>query len=347
MNYNCGRSFGVRQGAKQPGTSNWLKRVSVAGVILLFPIFPLTISSVVAQQAAGPTAPRTSDELPGIPKTKVLKTDTEMTMVNVSVTDPIGRLVTGLEQENFRVFENGSEQEIVHFSSEDTPVSIGVIFDMSGSMSDKIEKSRVAAMQFFRTANPQDEFLLVDFNDRAQLVSPFTASVDDLQTRLLYTSARGLTALFDGVYLGLSQMKAAHNTKKALLIISDGGDNHSRYTESEVRKFVQEANVQIYSIGLFEADGGPTPEERNGPSLLYDLSDMTGGRAFTVRNLGELPDIATKISMELRNQYVIGYHPSERTHDGKWRKIKVKLRPPKGLPPLTVEAKNGYFAPNF
>jgi Ca-activated chloride channel family protein len=315
---------------------------------LLLPAFLsgiLFLSSAQAQtSSAGPAAP-TSDA-PSSGNSKVLKTETELTLVNVSVTDPIGRLVTGLEQDNFRVFENGAEQEIVRFSTEDTPVSIGVIFDMSGSMSDKIDKSRMAAVQFFRTANPQDEFLLVDFNDRAQLVSQFTGSVDELQNRLMYTSAHGLTALFDGVYLGLSQMRGAHNTKKALLIISDGGDNHSRYTESEIRRFVQEANVQIYAIGLFEPDGGPTPEERNGPSVLYDMTDMTGGRSFTVRNLSELPDIATKISMELRNQYVIGYRPSDRSHDGKWRKIKIKLRPPKGLPPLNVDAKTGYFAPN-
>ena len=268
-----------------------------------------------------------------------------MTLVGASVTDPLGRLVTGLERENFRVFEDGVEQEVVQFTSEDVPVSIGVIFDMSGSMTDKIDKSRQAAVQFFRTANPQDEFFLVNFNDRAQLISPFTASVDDLQNRLMYTAAHGLTALYDGVYLGLSQMRGAHNTKKALLILSDGGDNHSRYTDGEIRKFVREADVQIYAIGLFEPGGGPTPEERAGPSLLEDLTEMTGGRVFAVQNLNELPDIATKISMELRNQYVLGYRPSDRAHDGKWRKIKVKLNPPKGLPPLNVSAKSGYFAP--
>ena len=300
-------------------------------------------SAARAQEAPGPAAPVPSESQKT--NSNVLKTETEMTLVNVTVTDPLGRLVTGLEQENFRVYENGSEQEIIRFASEDVPVSIGVIFDMSGSMTDKIDKSRLAAVQFFRTANPQDEFFLINFNDRAQLVSPFTASVEELQNRLMYTAAHGLTALYDGVYLGLSQMKGAHNTKKALLIISDGGDNHSRYSETDVRKFVQEANVQIYAIGLFEPDGGPTPEERNGPALLYSMTDMTGGRAFTVQNLNELPDIATKISMELRNQYVVGYKPSDRTHDGKWRKIKVKLRPPKGLPPLTVDAKTGYFAP--
>jgi Ca-activated chloride channel homolog len=298
-----------------------------------------------AQDAgAGPVAP-----LPAAPqknqKSKPLKTETDLTLVGATVTDPLGRLVTGLEQSDFRAFEDGVEQEIVHFASEDVPVSIGVIFDMSGSMSNKIDKSRNAAVQFFRTANPQDEFFLVDFNDRAQLVSPFTASVDDLQNRMLYTSAHGMTALFDGVYLGLSQMRGAHNTKKALLIISDGGDNHSRYTETEIRKFVREADVQIYVIGNFDTDGGRTTEERNGPSLLEDMTEMTGGRLFIVQRLEELPDIATKISMELRNQYVLGYRPSNAAHDGKWRKVKVKLRPLKGMPPLTVYAKTGYLAP--
>ncbi len=300
-----------------------------------------------AQEAPpGPAVPPPSDsDSFKIQKGKPIRTETQITLVGASVTDPLGRLVTGLQQENFRVFEDGVEQEIVRFSSEDVPVSIGVIFDMSGSMADKIDKSRQAAVQFFRTANPADEFFLVNFNDRAQLISPFTESVDDLQDRLMYTGAHGLTALFDGVYLGLSQMRGAHNTKKALLILSDGGDNHSRYSETEVRKFVREADVQIYAIGLFEPDGGPTPEEREGPSLLGDLTMMTGGRTFVVKNVNELPDIATKISMELRNQYVLGYRPSQRAHDGKWRKIKVRLNPPKGLPPLTVSAKSGYFAP--
>jgi Ca-activated chloride channel family protein len=304
----------------------------------------LAAPSHAQETPAGPAVPPPTDSFK-IQKGQPIRTETQITLVGASVTDPLGRLVTGLQQENFRVFEDGVEQEIVRFSSEDVPVSIGVIFDMSGSMADKIDKSRQAAVQFFRTANPQDEFFLVDFNDRAQLISAFTGSVDDLQDRLMYTGAHGLTALFDGVYLGLSQMRGAHNTKKALLILSDGGDNHSRYSETEVRKFVREADVQIYAIGLFEPDGGPTPEEREGPGLLGDMTMMTGGRTFVVKNVNQLPDIATKISMELRNQYVLGYRPSHQVHDGKWRKIKVRLNPPKGLPPLEVSAKSGYFAP--
>jgi Ca-activated chloride channel family protein len=304
--------------------------------------FPAAYSRA-QQSPPGPETPPPSDSFK-IQKGQPIRTETQITLVGASVTDPLGRLVTGLQQQHFRVFEDGVEQEIVRFSSQDVPVSIGVIFDMSGSMADKIDKSRQAAVQFFRTANPADEFFLVDFNDRAQLISPFTESVDDLQERLMYTGAHGMTALFDGVYLGLSQMRGAHNTKKALLILSDGGDNHSRYSETEVRKFVREADVQIYAIGLFEAEA-PTPEEKAGPGLLNDITMMTGGRAFAVQNVNQLPDIATKISMELRNQYVLGYIPSHRTHDGKWRKIKVRLNPPKGLPPLSVSAKSGYFAP--
>ena len=330
--------------AVQPAR-NWGPAVGCAliGFALASSVFS---SKSLAQQEPqpGPAAPPPSDSFK-LKQGQPIRTETQITLVGASVTDPLGRLVTGLQQENFRVFEDGVEQEVVRFSSEDVPVSIGVIFDMSGSMSDKIDKSRDAAVQFFRTANPADEFFLVDFNDRAQLISPFTASVDDLQDRLMYTGAHGLTALYDGVYLGLSQMRGAHNTKKALLILSDGGDNHSRYSETEVRKFVREADVQIYAIGLFDPDGGPTPEEREGPGLLGDLTMMTGGRMYAVKNVNQLPDIATKISMELRNQYVLGYRPSQRAHDGKWRKIKVRLNPPKGMPPLTVSAKSGYFAP--
>ncbi len=279
--------------------------------------------------------------------TPVIKVGVNVVLVNATVTDPYNRLVTGLEKENFQVFEDGVEQEVAYYSSEDVPVSIGVIFDMSGSMSDKVNKARQSAVQFFKTANPQDEFFLVSFNERAELTSRFTSSVEDLQSRMMYTSARGRTALLDAVYLGLSQMKGAHNAKKALLIISDGGDNHSRYNVTDVRNFVKEADVQIYSMGLFEGFGNAgTPEERDGPALLEELCDLTGGRMFRVEGLDNLPDVATKIGMELRNQYILGYKPSNKTADGRWRKIKVKVHPPRGLPPLNVFARTGYFGPD-
>lgn len=277
-----------------------------------------------------------------------LHVDVEMALVNVTVTDPYNRLVTGLDPDNFRVFEDNIEQEVVTFSAEDVPISIGVIFDFSGSMSNKVGKAREAALQFFKTANPQDEFFLVSFNERAELTSAFTSSVEDLQSRLMLTAPKGRTALLDAIYLGLSEMRGAHNAKRALLILSDGGDNHSRYNESDIKRLVREADTQLYAIGIFDPLGSRnrTPEELKGPSLLSEITEMTGGRVFAVERLEDLPDIATKIGMELRNQYVLGYRPSNKAHDARWRKIKIKLRAPRGLPPLTVYAKTGYYAPS-
>jgi Ca-activated chloride channel homolog len=277
-----------------------------------------------------------------------LHVDVDLALVNVTVTDPYYRLVTGLESDNFRIFEDNVEQEVVHFSSEDVPISIGVIFDTSGSMSNKIDKSRQAAIQFFKTANPQDEFFMVSFNERAELVSTFTNSIEDLQARMMYMGAKGRTALLDAIYLGLSQMRGAQHGKRALLIISDGGDNHSRYSESDVKRLVKESDCQLYAIGIFDPIGyrNRTPEELNGPSLLSEITEISGGRVFAVENLNQLPDIAAKIGMELRNQYVLGYQPSNKAHDSRWRKIKIKLRAPKGLPPLNVYAKTGYYAPS-
>ena len=278
---------------------------------------------------------------------QVLHVDVELALVNVIVTDPYNRLVTGLDSDNFRVFEDNVEQEITTFSSEDVPISIGVIFDCSGSMNNKLGKAREAAVEFFKTANPEDEFFLVSFNERAELTSSFTNSIENLQSRLLLTSSKGRTALLDAIYLGLSQMRGAHNGKRALLILSDGGDNHSRYQESDIKRLVKEANTQLYAIGIFDPleYRSRTFEELNGPSLLSEITEMTGGRVFAAGNLNELPDIATKIGLELRNQYVLGYRPSNKTHDGRWRKIKIKLRAPRGLPQLSVYSKTGYYAP--
>src|SRR6202041_2115741 len=181
-----------------------------------------------------------------------LKFDVDLALVNATVTDPFNRLVTGLDPDNFRIFEDNIEQEVVSFSAEDVPISIGVIFDFSGSMANKAAKAREAAIQFFKTANPQDEFFLVSFNERAELTSSFTNSVEDLQSRLMLTAPKGRTALLDAIYLGLSQMRGARNAKRALLILSDGGDNHSRYSESDIKRLVKEADTQLYAIGIFE-----------------------------------------------------------------------------------------------
>ena len=337
-------------------------RVLTGQVSLRVVVCLLLLSLPVLAIAQDPTNEPASEKIPPPPKLvdtshdtpavkivpgKVIRTDVDLALVNVTVTDPYNRLVTGLEQDNFRVAEDGVEQEIVSFSSEDVPISIGVIFDFSGSMSNKVDKAREAALQFFKTANPQDEFFLVSFNERAELTSTFTNSVEDLQSRMMLTAPKGRTALLDAIYLGLSQMRGAHNAKRALLILSDGGDNHSRYNENDIKRLVKEADTQLYAIGLFDPLGyrNRTMEELNGPSLLADITELTGGRVFAVEHLNDLPDIASKIGMELRNQYVLGYRPSNHAHDARWRKIKVKLRAPKGLPPLTVYSKTGYYAP--
>jgi Ca-activated chloride channel family protein len=274
----------------------------------------------------------------------VIRMNVDMVLVPITVTDPMNRLVTGLEQEDFQVFENGGQQKITTFASEDAPVSIGIIFDLSGSMTSKLIRARESILQFIKTANPQDEFFVVGFNDRPELIEDFTSTVEDIQARLATVRSGHRTALLDAIYFGLVKMREARHERKALLVVSDGGDNRSRYTEGELRAQVREADVEIYSIGIFDPYA-PTPEERTGPQLLDDLSEETGGRLFRVDDLAEMGDIAEKISTELRNQYVIGYRPKDLTRDGKWRKVKVKVNPPPGLPPLTIHARTGYYAP--
>ena len=273
-----------------------------------------------------------------------LKVDVDLVLVPVTITDPMNRLVTGLDKENFELFEGNSKEEIKTFSSEDAPVSLGVIFDSSGSMASKMDRAKDAVLEFFKTANPQDEFFMITFSDEPELVSDFTSSVDDIQSKLVFAVPQKRTALLDAIYMGITKMRQAKYAKKALLIISDGGDNHSRYTEGEIKSMVKEADVMIYAIGIYDRYF-PTEEERLGPALLGEITELTGGRAFTVENPNDLADVATKIGVELRNQYVLGYRPSKIVKDGKWRKIKVKLLPPKGLPPLRVYARTGYYAP--
>jgi Ca-activated chloride channel family protein len=273
-----------------------------------------------------------------------IRVDTNLVLVPLTVTDPLDRLVTGLDKENFFIYENNRPENIKSFSSEDAPVSIGIIFDLSGSMSNKVIRARDSILQFMKTANPQDEFFVIGFNDRPELIEDFTSSVDEIEARLATVHAGNRTALLDAIYFGIEKMKQAKYERRALLIVSDGGDNRSRYTEGEVRSAVREADTQIYSIGIFDPYAA-TVEERNGPLLLTDISDETGGRLFRVDDVSEMGDIATRISAELRNEYVIGYRTDDEKRDGKWRKLKVRLVPPTGLPQLTVHARTGYYAP--
>lgn len=276
-----------------------------------------------------------------------IRVDTNLVLIPVSVTDPMGKFVTGLDKENFKLLEDKQPQEILNFSSEDAPMSIGIVFDTSGSMGEKLQTSRTAVTEFMKTANPVDEFFLVTFAERPELVIPFTVSTEEIQNRLMFAQSKGRTALLDGVYLAMNQMKKAHNPRKAILIISDGGDNSSRYTASEVKNAVREADVQVYGIGIFETMGnrGRTPEELGGPDLLHMLASLTAGTSFEVGNLRELPDVAMKIAIELRHQYVLGYTSTNKARDGKYRRVEVKMAKVRGLPPLKATFRTGYYAP--
>ncbi len=301
---------------------------------------------VGAQVSIVPRAKTPEAELGG-PRANI-RVDTNLVLIPVTVTDPMNRFVTGLERENFKVLEDKKEQMIASFSSEDAPLSIGVIFDCSGSMGKKLEKSRQAVSQFFRTANPEDEFFLVQFGDTADMVQGFTHNLEEIQNRLTFTQSKGRTALLDALYFGLHEMKKARNPRRALLVISDGGDNNSRYSEGEIKNLVKEADVQIYGIGIYEpmSARGRTPEEASGQGLLTEIAEQTGGRHYPVENINELPDIAAKVGVELRNQYVIGYSPLNQERDGKYRKVQVKLIQPRGLPSLRAFFRMGYYAPS-
>jgi Ca-activated chloride channel family protein len=271
--------------------------------------------------------------------------DVNLVLVPLTVTDPLNRLVTGLEKENFQLYDNNNLQTIRSFATEDAPLTIGIVFDLSGSMQSKFVRARKALSEFLRTCNPQDEFFVVGFNDRPAIIVDYTSDVEDVEARMVMLRPENRTALIDAMYLGVNHLKTAKYERKAMLVISDGGDNRSRYTEGELTRAVRESEVQIYSIGIFDTYA-PTEEEQNGPILLHDMSEATGGRLFKVLDVQDLADIAQRISDELRNEYVLGYTPTDKKRDGTWRKLKVRLLPPPGLPTMTVHNREGYYAPS-
>jgi Ca-activated chloride channel homolog len=274
-----------------------------------------------------------------------IRVDVDLVLIPVTVTDPMNRLVTGLERENFYIYDNNIAQTIKSFSTEDAPLSIGIVFDLSGSMQSKFVRARRALSEFLRTCNPKDEFFVVGFNDRPAILVDYTSDVDDVEARMVMLKPENRTALIDAMYLGVNKLKSAKYQRKALLVISDGGDNRSRYTEGELTRVVRESEVQIYGIGIFD-QYAPTEEEQNGPLLLKGVTESTGGRLYKVLDVQDLSDIAERISEELRNQYVLGFTPSDRKRNGAWRKVKVRLAPPPGLPVLDVHSREGYYAPS-
>ncbi len=267
---------------------------------------------------------------------------TNLVSMTISVTDPYGRFVTGLSKEHFEIFDEKVKQQIDLFTDEDSPVSIGVIYDVSGSMKERIARSVRAVKRFIETSHDDDDFFLIGFNDRAKLVHDFTTSGDQLVSHLMFVQPKGSTALYDAAYLGVEKVGQGRHKKKALLIISDGQDNNSRYTYKELRNRVKEADVQIYAIGI--TDPYSDSLAGFGRSVLEEITRMTGGRAFfpNAYNEPELIEICTRIALELRHQYSIGFYPSDTTSEAKWRRLQVKVNPPKGLGRLSVNYKDGY-----
>ena len=276
-----------------------------------------------------------------------LRVDVPLVLIPAHVTTPTGATVPGLKKENFRLFEDNVEQKIIHFSNEDAPLSIGMLFDASGSMENKIRKSWEAAAEFFKTANSGDEFFLVQFSDRPKLLLPFTQDADEIYNRIARVRPFGRTALLDAIGVGLTEMKKARYLRKAIVIVSDGGDNRSRYTRGEIKNALLETDVQIYAMGIFDPEPSrkQPSEEKNGPILLNELAEDTGGRHVVVENLEDLPAVCARIGKELRDQYLLGYYPSNEERDGRHRSVKVTVTPPDDLPPLKAYYRRGYQAP--
>jgi Ca-activated chloride channel homolog len=285
---------------------------------------------------------------PGEAPPAELRVDSALVEVPAHVTRGDGTALTNLALENFHVFEDGIEQRITYFTRDDAPLSVGLLFDSSGSMRDKMQKSLQATAAFFKTANTQDEFFLVEFSERPKLTVPFTTDTGQIYQRILHMRPFGRTSLLDAIHLALQQMKNAKNARKAIVIISDGGDNRSRYTAREIKTGMLESDVQLYAMGIFDSPGKESKwlpaEEKNGPRLLDELAEQSGGRHYPVAVLDDLPSISENISRDLRNEYVIGYSPSNGSRDGRYRQIRLQVSAP-DTSRIRADYRRGYYAP--
>ena len=273
----------------------------------------------------------------------VIRQSVELVLVPVTVMDQANRIVTGLQEENFHLLEDKHPQPIKNFWKEDEPVSVGVVLDVSGSMRDKLERAQDAVKALLEHSNPDDEFFLLTFADQPSLVQDFTQNVSHIQQWLPLVRSKGVTSLLDAIVLAANNMKKARYRRKALLIISDGGDNRSRYTEKDIKSLIREADILVYSIGVFDREFR-TLEERLGPGLLCHISSLSVASAYVLENPNYLPRITIHIALELRNKYILGYSPQEAKLYSKWRKIKIRLRLPRGTPELHVQARTGYYS---
>ena len=321
-------------------------RASLLFVVLLFPA--LTFQADLDGPNVRMVPARSRETRPrdaNFPE-PTLRIDSSLVLIPAQVTTREGSPITDLKRKDFRIFEDGAEQEVSYFAKDDAPVSIGLLLDSSGSMRNKKQKSSEAAAAFFRTANAEDEFFLIEFDDRPRLAVPFTRDTDLLYHEISHSRPYGRTSLFDAIHMALEVMKGARHERKALVIVSDGGDNRSRRTFSAIKSDVLEADVQLYAMGIFDAEGAShgSREEAEGPQLLDQLAELTGGRHFPVLNLGTLSDVSTRIGQLLRNRYLLGYNPTNASRDGRYRGVKLDLSAPVDAG-VHVQYRKGYYAP--
>jgi len=313
-------------------------------------VFSALAVAMLAQSGSG-TQPRPPSD-PTQPGTNAggatFRADSNLVLIPISVTDTLNRFVLGLQKQDFRLFDDGVEQSIAHISGEDIPLSVGLAFDTSGSMDYKLSTSKDAAKLFLKALNPEDEAFLVEFNDNVKLTAAFSNHPADIRAAIDNAQPGGLTALLDAVKFCFTEMKNAKNPRKAILVISDGGDNHSTYTAKQIEALVREADVEVYAMGVFDPllSIALTPAEISGPKLLSEIAAQTGGRAFAASIGGDLPSVAARIAIELRNQYVLGYYPTNRAHDGKYHTVEIKIPQPVGMPSLKAHWRQGYYAPS-
>jgi len=279
-----------------------------------------------------------------------LSVDVELVQLPISVLDAKGRPVDGLAKDNFQIFEDNTLQQIKLFQHEDIPLSLGLVIDNSGSMRNKRERVNSAALSFVRESNPEDETFIVNFDDSAYLEQDFTGSIGDLIDALDNLDTRGETALYDAVYLSVDHVKSGKKDKKAILLISDGEDNVSKYGLNKVIEVLRESKVTLYAIGLLEDNdqrGGlfKKPPSKKAKENLENFAQITGGQAYFPKSLDEVEELVKDIAHDLRNHYTIGYTPTNRKLDGSWREIRVKVNPPKNVTKVTVRSKQGYYAP--
>jgi VWFA-related protein len=276
-----------------------------------------------------------------------LQVNASLVLIPVHVTTANGATVTDLKKEDFVLSDDGVRQTITHFAKDDAPVSAGVLLDISGSMTNKMGKASEAASEFFKFANPEDEFFLVEFNGRPKLKVPFTQDWSEIRAQIRQAKASGLTALLDAIHLGIAQMKHARNRRKALVILSDGGDNFSRRNLRQLTETLIESDVQVYAMGIYDEDYSlkHTPEERNGPKLLDEVALDTGGRDFPLTSLDNLPKVGVEIARELRNQYILGYSPAAIIADGKFHRVSLKVEAADKDTELRAFYRRGYYAP--